>query len=156
MTSDLSNSSLCILNPASQCTLLPTYATAVSNPFHPVLKKCPDSVPMTQQSHSGPPSVGTVCNPVTTETVTTGAHGNYHQGNKDNGMFLSRQSTKTNQPTLLITYYNTSMNIPVPCLLAFYAIPIFLIVGFFIYLSLPFFCCAKTLNSTVGQFYHII
>ena len=93
MNSDPCKPAPCTLNPAAQCTVLPSYATAVSNPFHPVLKKCPDSVPVTQQSNSGPPQTdtATVNNPITTATVTMDTHGNNHYGNKEDATLLSNK-----------------------------------------------------------------
>ena len=66
---------------------------AISNPFYPVLKKCPVSVPVTQQSNSGPPQTNTVTvnNPITTATVTTDTHGNNHYGNKEDATLLSNK-----------------------------------------------------------------
>ena len=77
MTSEPYDLASSTLNSGTDC-MLPTYATAVSNPFRPVLKRCLDSVPTTQQSNSGPPETTTVTvtNPITMATVTMDTHGN--------------------------------------------------------------------------------
>ena len=83
-------------------TILPTYATAVSKPFHPVLRGLgpmsnrPDSAPVTQQSSmSRLPQTNTVTvtNSITTATVATDNKGTDHYGNKEEVVFPSNHSS---------------------------------------------------------------
>ena len=64
-TSDPQDPVTSTLNPAPCSNILPSYATAVTNPFHPVLKgpvpmsKGPDPTPKAHQSNSGLPQTNT-------------------------------------------------------------------------------------------------
>ena len=78
------------LNPTPCSNILPSYATAVTNPFHPVLKglvpmsKGPDSTPKTHQSESAPPPTNTarMYTPFPMATVAMDTHINNHHDNQ--------------------------------------------------------------------------
>ena len=72
------------LTPESCPTALPSYATAVSNPFHLAMNglspvsKCPDSIPATHQSNVSHASTVTIADPVTMATTSTDTSGDHH------------------------------------------------------------------------------
>ena len=85
--------------------VLPTYATAVSRPFHPVLhgpgSMSSGSVPVTQQSsmsHLPQTNTVTVTNPVTTATVATENKGVDHCGNQEEVLFPGNSHSNTSSP----------------------------------------------------------
>ena len=85
--------------------VLPTYATAVSRPFHPVLhgpgSMSRSSVPVTQQSsmsHLPQTNTVTVTNPITTATVATENKGVDHRGNQEDVWFPGNSHSNTSSP----------------------------------------------------------
>lgn len=89
--SDLREPALCTLNPTPYSTIQPTYATAVSNPFHPSLKgsstvsKCPDSIPTNDQSCTSRPVQPTTTT-VSMATVSMDTHNDNHHSNEDQSL----------------------------------------------------------------------
>ena len=84
--SDLRDAVPCTFNAAPCSNIPPTYATAVSKPFHAVLKgpsaipKGPDSIPKNHQSRLPQTTTATV---IPTATVTMDVHSNNHCGNEE-------------------------------------------------------------------------
>ena len=85
--------------------VLPTYATAVSRPFHPVLhgpgSMSRSSVPVTQQSsmsHLPQTNTVTVTNPITTATVATENKDVDHRGNQEDVLFPGNSHNNTSSP----------------------------------------------------------
>ena len=100
MNSDLPEPVVCTLNPTPCSSIQPTYATAVSNPFHPVLKgsstvsKCPDSIPPNVQTltctsrplQSTTVTTALASNTIHPATITLDTSSDTHEENKEQSL----------------------------------------------------------------------
>ena len=105
----------CTLNPAQYSAALPTYATAVSNPFHPAMKgvsKCPDSIPVNHQSSVSrplPTNTVSISEAVTMTTVTTDMH--HHHVDKETAVTLPSNSHTNDNPTSQLQILTTAVHV---------------------------------------------